>query len=217
MPKPNGFILGFDPGGKGKFGWAICKVSHGQLQRPLKTGLADDACGALLEVKQELGHYSPSGHLPVLSAGIDAPLSWSKKGDRTVDLILRQQLKATNFPASKLGGTVQTGNSLRGACVIQGLLLAKYLNETGWGLTITESHPRALLHLLHHKGQRDMIKRLTADLAEYTQYATRCLCGCKRPKAHSTLGRPQTGRHASSNFSLGGHMPTLAQMAKPLR
>ena len=107
---------------------------------------------------------------------------WSKKGDRTVDLILRRQLRATNFPASKLGGTVQTGNSLRGACVIQGLLLAKYLNETGWGLTITESHPRALLHLLRHKGQRDMIKRLTAGLADYTQYATRCLCGCKEAK-----------------------------------
>ena len=49
MPKPNGFILGFDPGGKGKFGWGICKVSHGQLQRPLKTGLADDACGRYLK------------------------------------------------------------------------------------------------------------------------------------------------------------------------
>ena len=85
MPESNGFILGFDPGGKGKFGWSICRVSNGQLQQPLETGLADDAWDALLKVKQELGRYSPSGNPPVLAAGIDAPMFWSKRGNRTVD------------------------------------------------------------------------------------------------------------------------------------
>ena len=186
MPEIDGFILGFDPGGKGSFGWSICRASNGHLQQPLETGLADDALDALLKVKQKLGRYGPSGFPPVLAAGIDAPLFWSKKGDRTVDVVLQQALTDTKFPDSKLRGTVQAVNSLRGACVVQGLLLAKYLGETSWSLTITESHPRALCHLLHQMGKQDMIKRLTGDLADYAQYATRCLCGCeeaKKPKA----------------------------------
>ena len=46
-----GFILGFDPGGQGKrggkgnFGWSICKEVDGCLQPPCKTGLARDAQG----------------------------------------------------------------------------------------------------------------------------------------------------------------------------
>ncbi len=174
MPNPRGIILGFDPGGRGKFGWSVCETTGGQLLSPALTGLANDAWHAMDQVQKAL-----PDNLPVLAAGIDAPLFWSKTGDRTVDIVLRQALRDTKFPASKLGGTVQTTNSLQGACVVQGLLLAKYLSETRWGLTITESHPRALCHLLHHMGQQDMIKRLTAGLADYSQYATRCLCGCE--------------------------------------
>ena len=177
MPDPTGLILGFDPGGVGNFGWSICETAGGKLQPPALTGLADDAWRAMDQVQSAL-----PDNLPVLAAGIDAPLFWSKTGDRTVDVVLRQALRDNRFPASKLGGTVQTANSLQGACIVQGLLLAKYLSETSWGLTITESHPRALCHLLHHMGQQDMIKRLTAGLADYTQYATRCLCGCEEAK-----------------------------------
>ena len=186
MPKPNGFILGFDPGGAGHFGWSICETVDGELQPPTKdrVGLANDACHAMDQVQRALPD-NPT----VLAAGIDAPLFWSKTGGRTVDDVLRQTLKNNRFPESKVHGTVQTANSLRGACIVQGLLLAKYLSETSWCLTITESHPRVLCHLLHHMGQQNMIKLLTEGLADYTQGATRCLCGCeeaKKPPASPT-------------------------------
>ena len=181
MANPSGVILGFDPGGTGNFGWSICETAGGELQPPARTGLANHAWQAMDQVQEAL-----PDNRSVLAAGIDAPLFWSKAGDRTVDVELRQALRDTRFPAAKLAATVQTANSLRGACVVQGLLLAKYLSETGWGLTITESHPRALCHLLNHTGQRAMVKRLTAGLADYALFAARCLCGCeeeKRPAA----------------------------------
>ena len=183
MPNPHGIILGFDPGGQDNFGWSICEITGGTLQPPDLTGLANDAWHAMDQVQKAL-----PDNPPVLAAGIDAPLFWSKTGDRTVDIVLRQALRDAKFPASKLGGTVQTANSLRGACVVQGLLLAKYLSETRWGLTITESHPRALSHMLHYMEQQDMVKRLTANLADYEQYATRCLCGCE--EAEKPTARP---------------------------
>ena len=87
-----------------------------------------------------------------------------------------------------MGGTVQSVNSLQGACVVQGLLLTRYLSETCWDLRITESHPRALCHLLCHMGHRDMVQLLTADVVNYKTYGTRCLCGCgeaEKPKPSS--------------------------------
>ena len=43
MPKSTGFILGFDPGGAGRFGWSVCSATEGNLRPPPKTGLACDA------------------------------------------------------------------------------------------------------------------------------------------------------------------------------
>ena len=166
MPKPNGFILGFDPGGIGKFGWSICRVSNGHLQQRLETGLADDAWDALLQVKQALGRYSPSGNLPVFAAGIDAPMFWSNKGSRTVDNVVKDALKAKRFPTPS--GTVQQVNSLRGACLVQGVLVGKYLHET-WNLKITEAHPGALDYLLGYLNQPKvvgMVNHMTAGLAD---------------------------------------------------
>ena len=176
MPESDGFILGFDPGGVGHFGWSICETVDGKLKSCPRTGLANDACHAISQVRMAL-----PDNLPVLAAGIDAPLFWSKKGGRRVDVVLRQTLKDTQFPASKLGGTVQTVNSLQGACVVQGLLLARYLMDTCWDLAITESHPKALCHLLCHTGQQDMVHRLTAGLADRKRDPTLCLCGCGDP------------------------------------
>ena len=153
MPESNGFILGFDPGGKGKFGWSICRVSNGQLQQPLETGLADDAWDALLKVKQELGRYSPSGNPPVLAAGIDAPMFWSKRGNRTVDDVLRDTLK-DSLPKIR----VLAVNSLWGAVLVQGMLVGKYLREEWRDLKITEAHPNALWYLLRHSEQSEVVK-----------------------------------------------------------
>ena len=175
MPESTGFILGFDPGGQGHFGWSICREVNGILQPPQQTGLANDAWDALTQVRAAMPD-NPT----VLAAGIDAPLFWSKKGGRQVDVVLRDALRDTHFPASKLSGTVQAVNSLRGSCVAQGMLLARFLKDTWDHLTITESHPRALCHLLDQMGHRDLVTHLTAGLADYKQDPTLCLCGCWR-------------------------------------
>ena len=154
MPESSGFILGFDPGGVGNFGWSVCSAASDHLQQPFKTGLADDAWDALGQVKKVVGSFDVLGKPQVLAAGIDAPLFWGRTGKRKVDDVLRQALRRSKFPTP--GGTVQQVNSLRGACLVQGVLLARYLRDWKPGLPITETHPKALLHLLHHSGQPEM-------------------------------------------------------------
>src|SRR5205823_378164 len=45
-------------------------------------------------------------------------------------------------------GTVQAVNSLRGACLVQGIMTGILLRDAFRSLPITESHPKALLWLL---------------------------------------------------------------------
>ena len=156
MSESSGLILGFDPGGVGNFGWSVCRVDGNDLQRPLETGLANDAEDALQQVKKVVGFSDPPGRPQVLAAGIDAPLFWGKKGNRTIDGIVRCALKRTEFPTPS--GTVQQVNSLRGACLVQGVLLVEYLRDWQRGLPITETHPKALLHLLRRSEQPETTK-----------------------------------------------------------
>ena len=185
MAGPDGIVLGFDPGGKNAFGWSVCVTRDGRLEKPIQTGIADDAVSTLRAVEGYLEIEDAVQDLRVLAAGIDAPLFWSEDGDRKVDVCLRTALENACYPKAKSGGTVQAVNSLRGACVVQGPLLAKHLTQLAQthanfkNLQMTESHPRAVLHILDHYGQRDMIVRLTGDLHCYTKYNKRCLCGCE--------------------------------------
>jgi len=82
----------------------------------------------------------------IVGVGIDAPLFWVATGDRKVDKIVRSELRKRR--AESPGGTVQAVNSLRGACLIQGILTAMLLREAHPRLLITESHPKAILWLL---------------------------------------------------------------------
>ena len=171
MPESTGFILGFDPGGKGRFGWSICSEAGGLLQPCPKTGLADDAWHAICKVKEALPD-NPT----VLAAGIDAPLFWSTKGNRKIDDVLDKAMRDTDYPPPKNGGRiVQAVNSLRGGCVVQGPLLAKLLSETCWDLKITECHPKVLQWLLPLLGKSDtarMVRHLTAGLVDHELDAT---------------------------------------------
>ena len=176
-------VLGFDPGGMsggGSFGWSICTEVDGILQPCPRTGLATDAQHAIDKVKEALNSPDFPTNPNVLAAGIDAPLFWSRKGIREIDYILDQAMRSTGFPPPKNGGLiVQTVNQLRGACVIQGPLLAMYLHEEEpWNnLPITESHPKVLQRLLPLLGQSDtagMVRRLIAGLVEHELDATMC-------------------------------------------
>ncbi len=194
MPGPDGIILGFDPGGKGNFGWSVCVTRDGQLQKPVQTCVANDALSALRAVEKFLRTDDTAKHLRVLAAGIDAPMFWSEKGDRKVDGCLRDALGCTNFKASR-GGTVQAVNSLRGAAVVQGVLLGKHLMECWGTILITESHPRVLRHLLDWNRQRDLMKRLTGDLHCYRQYGNKCVCGCQLESGNVKHSPEDPGDH----------------------
>ena len=174
MPQFTDLMLRFDPGGKGNFGWSVCRVVDDSLQPPARTGLADHAWDAVAQTRRAIKTGFGAGSARVLAAGIDAPLFWTLQGGRTADAAVRQALKETGVPSQKLGGKVQHFNSLRGSCVVQGVLLSKLLHDT-WALKITEAHPKALKRLLErseHSGVAVMVERLTADLREHRLDAT---------------------------------------------
>ncbi|MCX5893011.1 MAG: DUF429 domain-containing protein [Deltaproteobacteria bacterium] len=132
--------LGFDPGGKRRFGWAVCTELNDRL-KVVATGLADHAKGAMEQSLKAL----PKG-ASVAGAGIDAPMFWVSDGCRHADHFVRSAIG--RLGARSPGGTVQHFNSLRGACVIQGLLILKLLRLEYPNLPITEAHPKALLWLM---------------------------------------------------------------------
>ena len=184
MPERMDFILGFDPGGKGnsgkgnsgkgKFGWSVCRIDGDKLRRPAKTGLATNARNAIDQVERSIKELSDGlqEEPRVLAAGIDAPMFWSiTGGNRRVDEIVKKALKDKGCPGKKIGGTVQNVNSLRGACLVQGILLGKYLHET-YTLKITETHPKALEHLLKKSGQSGRINPLIEGLDDHERDAT---------------------------------------------
>ena len=132
MVRPVDVILGFDPGGKTgrKFGWCICQSEPGHL-RVCKAGRATNAEDALKQVSSKL----PPG-ARVIASGIDAPMFWTNTGEREVDRIIRvagQYKECPNpkhRPPAKIMScpyplNVQEINSLRGACVAQGVLLGR--------------------------------------------------------------------------------------------
>ena len=143
MTDPVEIFLGFDPGGKGgdkecgNFGWSICQGVAGQFQL-LDTGRAKYAEEVVRRVSRKLPP-NPS----VLAAGIEAPMFWHKTGDREVDGFLREEAKLRGCPHP--WGTIQAVNSLRGACLVQGILLGKDLCKQQWfDAPITEANSKAL-------------------------------------------------------------------------
>lgn len=123
--------LGADPGGADSFGVAILREDGTYVTGCVSC--ADDA------VKWADGHGRPNG------VGIDCLLWWSsgESGDRKADQWLRAQ--------GIHPGTAQTVNSLRGATLVQGVMLALRLRDhyRNHDLLITEAHPKAVLRFLH--------------------------------------------------------------------
>lgn len=133
-----GVLLGFDPGGKDGFGWC---VADDMPTLPLKVRATDVVDNARSAVDGAMAWVEKGEQ--ILAAGIDAPLFWVATGDRNVDRIVRDDL--WNLGARSPGGTVQAVNSLRGACVVQGMLTGVLLRAALPEVLLTESHPKALL------------------------------------------------------------------------
>lgn len=134
-------ILGFDPGGVNNFGWCVTQAKNDAQLRLRDSGVENYAEGAI-----EAALAKAEGFGEIGAAGIDSPLFWVPKGDRQADKTVRSAMK--QLGAVYVGGTVQQVNSLRGACLTQGIMSAYLLRRKLPAIRITESHPKALLWLL---------------------------------------------------------------------
>ena len=156
-------VLGFDPGGKKAFGWAVCG-SNGQRLHVQRTGVVSDA---------EEAHAAVSEVLPanahVVAAGIDAPLFWGRSRGRRADDIVRDAVKARGHGGAS--GTVQQVNSLRGACLVQGVLLGRLIHQSIPHAPITEAHPKALLWLLKTCDLSDLVDGANPTASEHERDA----------------------------------------------
>jgi predicted nuclease with RNAse H fold len=131
--------FGADPGGIRKFGIARLKAD----------GSFDTWCCSSVDEAVSLIE-SPE------AVGIDCPMWWSSGagGGRHVDSWIRKTYKVS-------AGTVQSVNSLRGAVVVQGIMLAMRLREPELdpNLRITETHPKALLKACNLVGWINIAKQ----------------------------------------------------------
>ncbi len=129
--------FGADPGGANAFGVALLRADGS-----FESAVVSHADGAMEWLRGRLE--------TILAAGIDAPLWWSSgaSGDRAADKYLRKTVRIS-------GGTVQAANSLRGAVLIQGVMVATALRRRWPELPITEAHPKALLKAIWHDASKN--------------------------------------------------------------
>ena len=122
------FWVGADPGGKNNFGLAFLDAAGKQLDCDTVSSV-DEA------VRQIVRNGAPLG------LGIDAPMWWSSRegAGRKADARIRSTY---GIPS----GTVQSANSLKGAALVGGMMLALQIREIFPDTRITETHPKALLH-----------------------------------------------------------------------
>ncbi len=129
--------LGFDPGGAGAFGWSLLSGDR----RPLEL-IARAVCNHAHQAVDEA--LVAAAEDKVVAVGIDAPLFWRAQGDRIVDQVVRNAI----VQRGANGGTVNAVNSMRGACLVQGMMAAMLIRARQQDVPITEAHPKALLWLL---------------------------------------------------------------------
>jgi hypothetical protein len=129
-------LIGLDPGGLKSFGWAILSIGKLGESITLNTGVSSNSFSAINEASRAIDEAP-------LGVGIDAPLFWVTKGDRRADARIRKLVCATGGHS----GTVGHVNSLRGACLVQGILAAHQVANSWPSALVTEAHPKALLRV----------------------------------------------------------------------
>jgi predicted nuclease with RNAse H fold len=139
------YILGTDPGGKkgnGQFGWALVKYVPGEPPPQHLTAtysdVGHDANEVWTRANEALGASDQ-----IVAMGVDAPLGYDETGDRRIDPYIREVLRADG---SRSGPTPCAVNSLRGACLAQGVVISLIAQAAGVRI-ISESYPRAVRDL----------------------------------------------------------------------
>jgi hypothetical protein len=169
------WIAGFDPGGSGSFGWCLAEAEVRHLPIIIHhSGVTNNALDAMRQTLAVI----PKG-AKIDAAGIDSPMYWTAHGDRKADLMVRRLIHQCGCPTS--GGTVQNVNSLRGACLVQGILTAHLLRKNFPLARITESHPKALLWLMSIARKGVSVESITTDdLQEFFLFQENELCHHRR-------------------------------------
>lgn len=126
-------FVGFDPGGEKAFGWAVLSATGPNLSLV--------ASGTCTGARTALSAAQAATSIAPVAFGTDAPLFWVDAGDRKADETVRKMVCA----AGGKSGTVNHVNSLRGACLVQGVLVTRLAAELWPRAAITEAHPKALL------------------------------------------------------------------------
>ncbi len=173
------YLAGFDPGGEGGFGWALVENSNVLPLNFIASGVADNCDDAWQAVANAVGNNLLDG------VAIDSPLYWSAT-TRHVDLILRQELE--HFRAKVPHGTVQAVNSLRGACLVQGILVARHARDSFPGIHISECHPKVIIWQLGfatHERHHNAVP--IDDFAQFFTLPDRALLEHERDSVISTL------------------------------
>jgi hypothetical protein len=164
-------ILGFDPGGLAQFGWCVIDDSETTPLKIRSAGVSDNAKEAISSAL-----VSVDSEDQLVAAGIDSPLFWIPDGDRKVDQAIREAImKKGGHP-----GTVNHINSLRGACLIQGILVGMLLRERFPRIPLTETHPKAVLRLMGIAGG-------TVNVADFLCFDGHIFSEHKRDAALSAL------------------------------
>lgn len=136
------YYIGFDPGAIGKVGWAVAvRDASAKLPRVVAYGCAPNV---VVAVENSLKIVEGRGKLRCV--GIDSPLFWTPTGTRRVDAVVRRSMHERG--AVTPSGTVQQLNSLRGACLVQGIAAGHLIRQYSPRVLLTETHPKALLWLL---------------------------------------------------------------------
>jgi hypothetical protein len=147
--------LGFDPGGRAGFGVAL--LDSRRKNPSVHTAVRSSAVEALEWAVDQMGEDRPA------AAGIDSLMFWSgvNAGWRAADIWLR-----TCYGGA--GKSVLAPNSLRGAMLIQGAVLAKLLRRRWQDLPITETHPKALYQALSGRsyGRKGVTRQMRSWLSE---------------------------------------------------
>ena len=128
--------FGADPGGN-RNGKPCFGVAWLRKNGMFETAATDCAHSAFRWIQKH--SVTPS------AIGIDCPLWWSslKDGERQVDVLLLRKYR------ENIGQSVQSVNSLPGAVLAQGMMLACEVRKHWHDTNITETHPKALRKAMH--------------------------------------------------------------------
>ncbi len=160
------YVLGFDPGGPGGFGWSICEVFD-DIVLPARGGAASHVA----EVMDKVVNYIHR-EADILGIGIAAPLFWSPTGTRRVDAIVREVLASHGHPDPEQAVGILGETS--GERLVQGHLLASDISRH-FNAPITEVNPKALLWLLDPETKRDQDLTEETPEAVVAAYAAYCM------------------------------------------